>query len=342
MRDEQELFEHFHIVVDKGQSPLRIDRFLTSKLEATSRNRIQLAAESEYILVNGSPVKSNYKVKPLDDVRIMLPSEKREFRLVAQEIPLDIVYQDQDILVVNKPAGLTVHPGHGNYTGTLLNGLAWYFGERGTVHTDDSRMGVLVHRIDKDTSGLLVVARSEVAQFRLAKQFFDHTAERLYIALVWGDMENEQGTVTGDIARHPSDRLRFRVCPRGVNGKHAVTHYRVLERFGYVTLVECRLETGRTHQIRVHMEHIGHPLFGDIRYGGDRIRKGTLYSKYKQFIDNCFDILPRQALHAKTLGFIHPSTGEKIFFEAPLPDDMSEVLKKWRRFAISAQSSVDS
>ena len=229
MRDEQELFEHFHIVVDKGQSPLRIDRFLTSKLEATSRNRIQLAAESEYILVNGSPVKSNYKVKPLDDVRIMLPFEKREFRLVAQEIPLDIVYQDQDILVVNKPAGLTVHPGHGNYTGTLLNGLAWYFGERGTVHTDDSRMGVLVHRIDKDTSGLLVVARSEVAQFRLAKQFFDHTAERLYIALVWGDMENEQGTVTGDIARHPSDRLRFRVCPRGVNGKHAVTHYRVLE-----------------------------------------------------------------------------------------------------------------
>ena len=321
---------------------MRIDRFLTSKLEATSRNRIQLAAESEYILVNGSPVKSNYKVKPLDDVRIMLPFEKREFRLIAQEMPLDIVFQDQDILVVNKPAGLTVHPGHGNYTGTLLNGLAWYFGERGTVQTDDSHMGVLVHRIDKDTSGLLVVARSEVAQFRLAKQFFDHTAERLYIAWVWGDMEKYEGRVTGDIARHPSDRLRFRVCPLGVTGKHAVTHYRVVERFGYVTLVECRLEKGRTHQLRVHLEYIGHPLFGDVRYGGDRIRKGTVYSKYKQFIDNCFEILPRQALHAKTLGFIHPSTGEKMFFEAPLPDDMSEVLKKWRRFAISAQSSADS
>ncbi|HPV88436.1 MAG TPA: RluA family pseudouridine synthase, partial [Bacteroidales bacterium] len=244
MRDEQELFEHFHVVVDKGQSPLRIDKFLTSKLEATSRNRIQLAAESEYILVNGIPVKNNYKVKPLDDIRIMLPFEKREFSLIAEEIPLDILFEDQDILVVNKPAGLTVHPGHGNYSGTLLNGLAWHFGQRGTVNTDDSRMGVLVHRIDKDTSGLLVVAKSEAAQFRLSRQFSEYTVERIYLALVWGDPENDRGTITGDIARHPSDRLRFRVCPPEQEGKHAVTHYKVLERFGYVTLLECRLETG--------------------------------------------------------------------------------------------------
>ncbi|HPW77792.1 MAG: Ribosomal large subunit pseudouridine synthase D [Bacteroidetes bacterium ADurb.Bin037] len=342
MRDEQELFEHFHVVVDKGQSPLRIDKFLTSKLEATSRNRIQLAAESEYILVNGIPVKNNYKVKPLDDIRIMLPFEKREFSLIAEEIPLDILFEDQDILVVNKPAGLTVHPGHGNYSGTLLNGLAWHFGQRGTVNTDDSRMGVLVHRIDKDTSGLLVVAKSEAAQFRLSRQFSEYTVERIYLALVWGDPENDRGTITGDIARHPSDRLRFRVCPPEQEGKHAVTHYKVLERFGYVTLLECRLETGRTHQIRVHLEHIDHPLFGDVRYGGDRIRKGTHYTKYKQFVDNCLDILPRQALHAKTLGFIHPGTGNKVQFEAPLPEDFSKVLEKWRRYAISAQFSEDS
>lgn len=341
MREEQELFEHFHLVVDKGQAPLRIDRFLTSKLEATSRNRIQLAAEADYILVNSLPVKSNYKVKPLDDIRIMLPYEKREFRLIAEDIPLDIVFEDQDILVVNKPAGMTVHPGHGNYTGTLLNGLAWHFGERGTVQTDDSRMGVLVHRIDKDTSGLLVVAKSEEAQFRLARQFFDHTIERVYTALVWGDVENDKGTVTGNIARHPSDRLRFRVCPGDQDGKHAVTHYNVLERFGYVTLLECRLETGRTHQIRVHMEHIGHPLFGDPRYGGNRIRKGTRYTKYKQFVDNCFQILPRQALHAKTLGFIHPRSRREIHFEAPLPEDIIQVLDKWRKYAISAQPDED-
>ena len=341
MIDEQELFEHFHITVDKGQSPLRIDKFLASKLEATSRNRIQLAAESQYILVNGIPVKNNYKVRPLDDIRIMLPYEKREFKLIAEDIPLDIVFEDSDILVINKPAGLTVHPGHGNYTGTLLNALAWHFGERGTVNTDDSRMGVLVHRIDKDTSGLLVVAKSEEAQFRLARQFFDHSVDRVYHALVWGDMEDDEGTITGDIARHPSDRLRFSVCAEGKTGKHAVTHYRVLERFGYVTLVECRLETGRTHQIRVHMEHAGHPLFGDARYGGDRIRKGTRFTKYKQFIDNCFEIMPRQALHAMTLGFVHPRSREKIDFRAPLPEDFEKVLEKWRKYAISSQFSED-
>ncbi len=342
MSEDQELFEHFHLTVDKGQALLRVDKFLVSKMESTSRNRIQLAADSGYVFVNDRPVKSNYRVKPLDEVRIMLPFERREFSIIAEDIPLDIVCEDDDILIVNKPAGLTVHPGHGNYTGTLINALAWYFGVRGVLETEDNRMGVLVHRIDKDTSGLLVIAKSDEAQFRLSKQFFDHTVSRKYVALVWGDMEQDEGTIEGNIGRHPGDRLRFKVFPDGKSGKPAITHYKVLERFGYVTLVECRLETGRTHQIRVHMEHIGHPLFNDPRYGGDRIRCGTQFTKYKQFIDNCFALLPGQALHARTLGFVHPHTREEVFFEVQPPAGFRELTDKWRRYSISAQPFEDS
>lgn len=330
--DLEDLYEHFHLTVDRGQALLRLDRYLVSKLESTSRHRIQLATEAGYVLVNGVAAKNNYRVKPLDDIRIVLPYQRRECTIVAQDIPLNIPYEDDDLLIVNKPAGLTVHPGHGNYTGTMINALAWHFGIRGNVEGQDVRMGVLVHRIDKDTSGLLVVAKTEEAQFKLAKQFFDHSVNRLYTALVWGNLEADSGTITGNIGRHPNDRLRFKVYDDPTKGKHAVTHYRVLERFGYVTLVECKLETGRTHQIRVHFEHIGHPLFNDARYGGDRIRQGTQFSKYKQFVENCFDILPRQALHARTLGFIHPHTGKAISFEAPLPSEFTRVLEKWRAY----------
>lgn len=330
--DDVDLFEHFHLLVDKGQAPLRLDKFLTSRLESTSRNRIQLASAAGYILVNGKPSKNNYQVKPLDDIRIMLPYERRECRIEAEDIPLNLAYEDDDLLVVNKPAGLTVHPGHGNYTGTLINALAFHMGLRGVVESKDNRMGMLVHRIDKDTSGLLVVAKTDEAQFFLAKQFFNHTVKRCYQALVWGDLAQDEGTIEGNIGRHPNDRLRFCVFSDEKAGKHAVTHYRVLERFGYVTLVECRLETGRTHQIRVHMEHIGHPLFNDARYGGDRIRQGTQFTKYKQFVENCFDLMPRQALHAQTLGFIHPTTRKELFLEAPLPQDFVSVLEKWRTY----------
>lgn len=338
MKAEQELFEHFRLVVDKGQSPLRIDKFLASKMESTSRNRIQLAAEANYLLVNEQPVKSNYKVRPLDHIRLMLPFEKREFKLIPQPIPLNVVFEDKDLMVLNKPAGLVVHPGHGNYTHTLLNGLAWHLGLREELETEDIRMGVLVHRLDKDTTGLLAAAKSEEAQFRLAKQFFDKEVDRLYTALVWGDVHRDEGTVSTTLARHPADRLRYYVPPSETEGRHAVTHYRVLERLGYVTLMECRLETGRTHQIRVHMEHLGHPIFGDTTYGGDRIRKGTSFSKYKQFVDNCFQILPRQALHAGALGFLHPVTHKPLQFHAPLPEDFQAVLDKWRTYAVSAGS----
>ncbi len=337
MAEDPELFEHYHLSVDKGQDLLRIDRYLTDHLESTSRNRVQMACDAGYVLVNDKPVKNNYRVKPLDQIRILLPYERREFQIMAEDIPLDIPYEDDDVLLVNKPAGLTVHPGHGNYTGTLLNGLAWHFGSRGVVEANDNRMGVLVHRIDKDTSGLLVIAKSDVAQFRLAKQFFNHTVKRQYLALVWGNVKEDAGTITGNIGRDPSDRLRFCVTD-GNSGKPAVTHYTVLERFGYVTLVECRLETGRTHQIRVHMSHIGHPLFNDARYGGNRICQGTQFSKYRQFVENCFALMPRQALHARTLGFVHPSTGKEVFFETPLPADFQSVLEKWRQYAAASIS----
>ncbi|MCR5710505.1 MAG: RluA family pseudouridine synthase [Bacteroidales bacterium] len=342
--EQQEMFEHFRMTVDKGQAPLRIDKFLTDHLEDTSRHRVQLAIDAGYLRVNDRTAKANYKVRPLDVITLMLPYRRRGIEIKPEPIPLDIVYEDDDLLVVDKPAGLVVHPGHGNYSGTLVNALAWHLGlrpgpEGSSVPADapdakpgDERLGLLVHRIDKDTSGLLVVAKTDEAQMELARQFFHHTIERRYLALVWGNIAEDEGTVDANIDRDPNDRLRFRVCGPE-RGKHAVTHYRVVERFGYVTLVECVLETGRTHQIRVHMNSIGHPLFNDARYGGDRILKGTIYNKYKQFIDNCFELCPRQALHARTLGFIHPTTKKRISLESGIPSDMAALLEKWRRYA---------
>ena len=331
--EQQEMFEHFRLEADRGQSPLRIDKYLADHLQDTSRHRVQLAIDAEYVRVNGQIVKASYKVRPLDVITLVMPYQRRGVEIKPEPIPLDIVYEDDDLLVVDKPAGLVVHPGHGNYSGTLVNALAYYLGREPAAGETDERLGLLVHRIDKDTSGLLVVAKNDAAQIELARQFFHHTIERRYWALVWGNIAEDEGTVDAPIGRDPNDRLRFKVCNDESQGKHAVTHFRVLERFGYVTLVECRLETGRTHQIRVHMNHIGHPLFNDARYGGDRILKGTLYTKYKQFIDNCFVLCPRQALHAKTLGFIHPTTKEKISLDSEIPSDMSALLEKWRRYA---------
>ena len=315
-----ELYEHFALTVDRGQAMMRIDKYLTVRMEHCSRNRLQTAADNGNILVNGRPVKSNYRVKPLDRISIVMPYPKREVEIIPENIPLDIVYEDNDIIIVNKPAGMVVHPGHGNYSGTLVNALTYYLQNTPLFQQGDMR-AELIHRIDKNTSGLLVVAKNELAHARLAKQFFDHTIIRQYTALVWGNFDQDQGTIVGNIGRSRSDRLKMAVYPDGSEGKHAVTHWRVLKRFGYVTLIECQLETGRTHQIRVHMEHIGHPLFNDERYGGDRILKGTTFSKYRQFIENCFAIMPRHALHARTLGFIHPSTGKQICFNSELPDD---------------------
>lgn len=331
--EEQEMFEHFRFDVDKGQSQIRIDKYLTDHMEQTSRHRIQLAISAGYVRVADKIVKANYKVKPLDVITIVMPYERRGFEVKPEPIPLDIVYEDDDLLVVNKPAGLVVHPGHGHFSGTLINALSYHLGISQGPEATDNRMGILVHRIDKDTSGLLVVAKNDASQLNLAKQFFYHTIERRYWAIVWGNIAEDSGTIEGNIGRDPNDRMRFKVFPDGSAGKRAVTHYKVLERFGYVTLVECRLETGRTHQIRVHMNYIGHPLFNDDRYGGDRILKGTLYTKYKQFIDNCFKLLPRQALHAKTLGFVHPTTKKEISFDSEIPSDMSALLEKWRKYA---------
>ena len=330
--EQQEMYEHFRLEADRGQSPLRIDKYLADHLQDTSRHRVQLAIDAEYVRVNGQVVKASYKVRPLDVITLVMPYQRRGVEIKPEPIPLDIVYEDDDLLVVNKPAGLVVHPGHGNYSGTLVNALAYYLGRESVPGETDERLGLLVHRIDKDTSGLLVVAKTDAAQIDLARQFFRHTIERRYWALVWGNIAEDEGTIDAPIGRDPNDRLRFKVCADETQGKHAVTHFRVLERLGYVTLVECVLETGRTHQIRVHMNHIGHPLFNDARYGGDRILKGTLYAKYKQFIDNCFAICPRQALHAKTLGFIHPTTKKKISLDSEIPSDMSALLGKWRRY----------
>ena len=330
--NDEGLFEHYHVTVDKGQSLLRVDKFLTAHIMGASRNRIQQAIDAGYVYVGGSPVKANYRVKPLDDIRICLPYRRRGYEILPEKMDLDIRYEDEDVLVVNKPAGLVVHPGCSHYTGTLLNGLAWYLGRSQGPDAKDDRMGILVHRIDKDTSGTLLIAKNDEAQAYLARQFFVHSIERVYTAIVWGDMEEDSGTVTGDIGRDPSNRIRFKVVEDGT-GKHAVTHWKVLERLGYVTVVECRLETGRTHQIRVHMNHIGHPLFNDSLYGGDRILKGTLYSRYRQFIDNCFEVLPRQALHAGTIGFIHPRTHKKIVVGSELPDDMKALIEKFRNFS---------
>lgn len=331
-RDEQdELFEHFTVTADKGQTPLRLDKFLTCRLEHCSRNRIQAAADSGSVLVNGTPAKSSYKVKPLDRISIVMPYPRRETEVLPENIPLDIPYEDDDLLIVDKPAGMVVHPGHGNWNGTLVNALMFHLKALPLFQEGDMRAG-LVHRIDKDTTGLLVVAKNERSCARLAKQFFDHTITRRYVALVWGNFDEDEGTVTGNIGRSPRDRQSMCVFPSGEQGKHAVTHWRVLRRFGYVTLVECRLETGRTHQIRVHMQWIGHPLFNDARYGGDRILKGTTFAKYKQFIENCFSLMPRQALHARSLGFVHPSTGREVYFESELPADLAAVLERWEAY----------
>ncbi len=331
--EEQGMFEHFRLNVDPGQTPMRIDKFMASHLEDTSRHRIQCAIKEGYVRVGEKVAKANLIVRPGDVIRFMMPYRRRGMEILPEDIPLDIVYEDDDLLVVNKPAGMVVHPGHGNYNGTLINALAFHLGISQGPDAEDERMGILVHRIDKDTSGLLVVAKNDEAQLNLAKQFFEHSIERLYVAVVWGNIKEDEGTVDGAIGRDPNDRLRFKVYPEDdERAKHAVTHYKVLERFGYVTVVQCRLETGRTHQIRVHMNHIGHPLFNDARYGGSEIRKGTIYAKYRQFIENCFELCPRQALHAKTLGFIHPRTGEMIRFDSPLPDDMTSMIEKWRAY----------
>ena len=327
--DGRELYEHFRFVADKGQQLLRIDKFLVERMERTSRNRIQQAADAGCLIVNGKAVKSSYKVKPGDVISIVMDRPRYDFEIVAEDIPLDIVYEDDYVLVVNKPAGLVVHPGHGNYSGTLVNALAWHFKGNPNYDVNDPRLG-LVHRIDKDTSGLLVVAKTPEAKTMLGKQFFNKTTRREYVALVWGDFDVDTGRIEGNIDRNPRNKLQMCVTSDPEKGKHAVTHYEVLERFGYVSLVKCVLETGRTHQIRVHMLHIGHPLFNDERYGGDRILKGNTSSSYRKFIENCFAVCPRQALHARTLGFKHPHTGEEMDFEAPIPADMSGLIDKWR------------
>lgn len=328
--EEQDLFEHLRIVVDKGQSLLRIDKFLMHRVENASRNRIQNAIEAGNVLVNDKPAKSSYKVKPQDVISVVMPHPPRDTEVYPENIPVNIVYEDNDVLIVNKPAGMVVHPGYNNYTGTLVNALVYHFQQLPTLPGNDGRPG-LVHRIDKDTSGLLLISKNERSMNYLAKQFYDHTINRKYLALAWGDLEQD-GTVSGYIGRSVNDRRVMSIYDDPEKGKWAVTHYKVLERFGYVTLIECKLETGRTHQIRAHMRHIGHPLFSDAMYGGDKILKGTMFSKYRQFVDNCFEIMPRQALHAQSLGFLHPSLKKDIYFEAPLPADFEGVLEKWRKY----------
>ena len=335
--NESELFEHHRIQVDKGQVMLRLDKYLQMRLEGVSRTKIQAATKADCVLVNDRPAKSNYKVKPLDTISVLLPHPRQEIELVPEPVPFNITYEDDDVLVVDKQPGLVVHPAVGNFNGTLLNGLLYYF--QGKTGRDGKPVEPhLVHRIDKDTSGLLLIAKNDEAQAMLANQFFYHTIERKYNALVWGNFDEEEGTIVGNLERSPQDRRVMHVTDDPARGKHAVTHWRVMERFGYVTLVECILETGRTHQIRAHMRHIGHPLFNDAAYGGDRILKGTTFSHYKQFVENTFRLLPRQALHAQTLGFEHPSTGQHVHFESPLPDDMSAALLRWRNYAANSLS----
>lgn len=329
--DSPELYEHFRVVVDKGQSPVRVDKYLFERIVNASRNRIQKAAEAGMVMANGKPVKSNYKVKPLDVLTVMMDRPRYDNEIIPENIPLNIVYEDKDLMVINKPAGLVVHPGCGNYNGTLVNAIAWHLKDNPDYDPNDPHVG-LVHRIDKDTSGLLLIAKTPNAKTHLGLQFFNKTTKRKYQALVWGIVENNEGRIEGNIARNPKDRMQMAVFSDPEIGKHAVTHYKVLERLGYVTLVECVLETGRTHQIRVHMKHIGHTLFNDERYGGHEILKGTHFSRYKQFVNNCFDICPRQALHAMTLGFVHPTTGEEMFFTSELPQDMNVLIDKWRTY----------
>nr|WP_067061945.1 RluA family pseudouridine synthase [Mucilaginibacter sp. L294] len=328
--DEQDLFEHLRVVVDKGQSLLRIDKFLMHRVENASRNRIQNAIDAGNVLVNDKVIKASYRVKPQDVISVVLPHPPRDTEVYPENLPIEIIYEDNDVLIVNKAAGMVVHPGYNNYTGTLVNALVYHFNQLPTLPGNDGRPG-LVHRIDKDTSGLLLISKNERSMNYLAKQFYDHTINRKYIALAWGDIA-EDGTVSGYIGRSVNDRRVMSIYDDPEKGKWAVTHYKVLERMGYVTLIECKLETGRTHQIRAHMRHIGHPLFSDAMYGGDKILKGTVFSKYRQFVENCFEIMPRQALHAQSLGFLHPSLKKDIYFEAPLPDDFKGVLEKWRKY----------
>ena len=325
-----ELFEHYQFKADKGQEPLRVDKFLINRIENASRNKIQSAAKNGFIFVNQKSVKSNYKVKPGDITKVMFSHPPYENLLIAEEMPLNIIYEDKSLLVINKPSGIVVHPGHGNYNGTLLNGLIHYF--KNLPSNEDGRPG-LVHRIDKDTSGLLVIAKTEFSMTNLAKQFYLKSSKRKYHALVWGSVQNDEGTINENLARDPKNRLIMSVPEDKELGKNAITHYKVLERFNYVTLLECQLETGRTHQIRAHMKFIGHPIFNDKRYGGDKILKGTIFNKYKQFVQNCFKILPRQALHAKTLGFLHPKSNKEISFESDLPEDFTKCLNKWKNYS---------
>lgn len=342
---ESEFYEERTIVVDKGQRPLRIDKFLMDRIESMTRNRIQKAIQHGTVLVDGQTVKANYKVLPSQIINLKIPRSSIADRIIPENIPLDIRYEDDDVMVIYKPAGLVVHPGYGNSRGTLLNALAYYFGDSG----DDLMEGTdgnydrpwLIHRIDKDTTGLMVIAKSELAMNHLSKQFFNRTIHRRYTAIVWGEPWDNEGTVIGNIARHPTNRMQMSVYDDDTIGKHAVTHYKVLERLYYVSLIECKLETGRTHQIRVHMKHIGHTLFNDARYGGDRIIKGTVFTKYKRFVENCFEILPHQALHAKELGFVHPRTGEKMFFDAPEPDYFIQCLERWRTYVEGRKSLLE-
>ena len=337
---ERRLYEHFRVTVDKGQTPIRIDKYLAERIVNASRNRIQLAADAGFVMVGGKPVKSSYKVKPLDVLTVMMDRPRYENDITPEDIPLDIVYEDDDLMVINKPAGLVVHPGCGNYSGTLVNAIAWHLRDVPTYDPNDPGVG-LVHRIDKDTSGLLVVAKTPDAKTCLGLQFYNKTTRREYNALVWGRVEHDRGTVVGDIGRNPRDRMLMAVLPDG-EGKHAVTHYEVMERLGYVTLVRCVLETGRTHQIRVHMRHIGHTLFNDERYGGHEILRGNTTASYRQFIHNCFELCPRQALHAKTLGFVHPRTKQEMFFSSELPEDMAALIDKWRKYVNQLNVALNS
>lgn len=337
--DENELpeghewYESYHWTVDKGQALVRIDKFLTARVENATRTKVQAAADAGCILVNGTAVKSSYKVKPLDEISVVMAHPPRDTTIIPQNIPLNIIYEDEQLIVVNKEAGMVVHPAHGNYSDTLVNALTYHLRDLPLFQSGEMRPG-LVHRIDKDTSGVLVVAKTEKALNHLALQFFEHSIDRRYLALVWGDFTEDSGTITGNIGRNPRDRMQMWVFPDGSDGKPAITHYQVVERFGYVTLVECRLETGRTHQIRAHFRHIGHPLFNDSRYGGDQILRGTTFSKYKQFVNNCFAILPRQALHARSLAFSHPQTGKRVLFDSQLPEDMAQAIEKWRKYTV--------
>jgi 23S rRNA pseudouridine1911/1915/1917 synthase len=329
----EELYERLNLRVDRGQEPLRIDKFLVQRIEKASRNKIQKALEAGMVLVNNKQVQPNYKIRPLDEIVVYSDKEAHGEAIVPEELPLNIHYEDEEVMIINKLPGMVVHPASGNYTGTLVNGVAWYLQQHNASISEETlpRFG-LVHRIDKNTSGLMVLAKTERAVRSLAKQFFDHTVRRQYMALVWGDLAENAGTIVAHVGRHQRFRKMFDAYPEGEHGKEAITHYKVLERFGYVTLVQCVLETGRTHQIRVHMQHIGHPLFNDDTYGGDKIVKGTVFSKYRQFVDNCFAICPRHALHAKTIGFIHPATGADMLFESELPNDMTALIGKWRAY----------